>query len=294
MIGSTLLDVFTNNTTPDTSASYTYLRDGEVVDRTLTHYELLQRAKGLAGWLQQQGMSGKRALLVFPTGLEFVEAFLACLIANVTTVPVSPVPLTGDTHKTKRILALMDDCQPSLVLGVSRTIGNASAFVEQNPQWRDLAWLELDKFEGWDACPGSVIDMPSPAAIAVLQYTSGSTGKPKGVMLSHRNILHNLTQWDHGLGHDNDSRIISWVPHFHDLGLLYGILFPMYRSISACLLPGVAVAQMPLRWLKAISDFKGTHSMGPNFMYALCCQKVSDTGLRRPGSVVLAHGAQCR
>jgi acyl transferase domain-containing protein/acyl-CoA synthetase (AMP-forming)/AMP-acid ligase II/SAM-dependent methyltransferase len=276
MIGSTLLEVFANNTTPDTSASYTYLRDGDVVDRMLTHHELLQRAKGLGGWLKRQGMSGKRALLVFPTGLEFVEAFLACLIANVTTVPVAPVPLTGDTNKTKRILALMDDCQPSLVLGVSRTIGNAGAFVEQNPQWRDLAWLEIDRFEGWDAFPDCAIEMPSPAAIAVLQYTSGSTGKPKGVMLSHRNILHNLTQWDHGLGHDDASRIISWVPHFHDLGLLYGILFPMYRSISACLLPGVAVAQVPLRWLTAISDFKGTHSMGPNFMYALCCQRISD------------------
>ncbi|SAL50070.1 type I polyketide synthase [Caballeronia humi] len=276
MTRRTLLEVFIDNTTPDTSASYTYLRDGEIVDRTLTHYELLQRAKGLAEWLKQQGMSGKRALLVFPTGLEFVEAFLACLIANVTTVPVAPVPLTGDTNKAKRLSVLMDDCQPSIVLGVGKTIGNAGAFVEQNPKWSDLTWLEVDTFEGWDAFPDRAIDMPSPTAIAVLQYTSGSTGMPKGVMLSHQNILHNLIQWDHGLGHDDASRIISWVPHFHDLGLLYGILFPMYRSISACLLPGVAVAQTPLRWLKAISDFKGTHSMGPNFMYGHCCQKISE------------------
>jgi acyl transferase domain-containing protein/acyl-CoA synthetase (AMP-forming)/AMP-acid ligase II/acyl carrier protein len=275
-----LLEVFIRNTTATTPAAYTALRDGEEAERTLTHHELLQRAQGLAGWMRQRGLAGQRAIMLFPSGLEFVEAFLACLLADVIAVPVAPVPLTGDSNKVKRMLAIMDDCQPAIVLGASKSIGNAGAFVEQNPKWRDLVWLELDQFDGWDAHPDFDIQFPSPEGIALLQYTSGSTGLPKGVMLSHRNIVSNLVQWDRGLGHDDDSRIVCWVPHFHDLGLLYGILLPMYRSISAYLLPGAAVAQKPLRWLKAISDFKGTHSMGPNFIYEHCCERISDEDCR--------------
>ena len=92
-----------------------------------------------------------------------------------------------------------------IVLGVAKTIGNAGVFVEQNPKWSDLAWLKWT-VRSMGRMSRPAIDMPSPAAIAVLQYTSGSTGMPKGVMLSHRNILHNLIQWDHGLGHADASQ----------------------------------------------------------------------------------------
>ncbi|WP_309963764.1 AMP-binding protein [Caballeronia sp. LZ001] len=276
MNSGSLFEVFVRNTNRGVAASYTSLRDGETVERTLTHVELLQRARALAGWMKQKGFSGKRAIMVFPVGLEFVEAFLACLMANVIAVPVAPVPLTGDSNKVRRMLAIMEDCQPSLVLGVSKSIGNSALFVGRYPQYGNLTWLEVDRFDEWDSLSDLSFDMPSPEAIALLQYTSGSTGMPKGVMLSHRNILSNLQQWDQGLGHDDDSKLVCWVPHYHDLGLLYGILFPMYRCISAYLLPGVAVAQKPSRWLRAISDFKGTHSMGPNFIYGHCCERMTE------------------
>jgi acyl transferase domain-containing protein/acyl-CoA synthetase (AMP-forming)/AMP-acid ligase II/SAM-dependent methyltransferase/acyl carrier protein len=276
MTHNSLLEVFVNNTRPNNHSSYTFLRDGEALERTLTHFELLQRARRLAAWLSRNGFAGQRAMMVFPAGLEFVEAFLACLMAQVITVPVAPVRLTGDSNKVKRMQAIMQDCQPALVLGVSHSIGDAPAFVDENPQWRHLRWLALDEFPEWESPANFDIQMPSAADVALLQYTSGSTGSPKGVMLSHRNILYNLMQWDHGLGHDDASRMVCWVPHFHDLGLLYGVLFPMYRSISAYLLPGASVAQNPLCWLKALSDFKGTHSMGPNFIYNHCYQRIPE------------------
>ncbi len=219
MNSGSLIEVFVRNTNRGVAASYTSLRDGETVERTLTHVELLQRARALAGWMKQKGFSGKRAIMVFPVGLEFVEAFLACLMANVIAVPVAPVPLTGDSNKVRRMLAIMEDCQPSLVLGVSKSIGNSALFVGRYPQYGNLTWLEVDRFDEWDSLSDLSFDMPSPEAIALLQYTSGSTGMPKGVMLSHRNILSNLQQWDQGLGHDDDSKLVCWVPHYHDLGL---------------------------------------------------------------------------
>jgi acyl-CoA synthetase (AMP-forming)/AMP-acid ligase II len=146
MIHNSLLDVFVENTGSNNSASYVFLRDGVRVDRTLTHVELLRRASRLAAWMTRHGYAGQRAMMVFPAGLEFVEAFLACLMAHVIAVPVAPVRLTGDSNKVKRMLAIMQDCQPALVLGVSNSIGDAPAFVDENPRWRNLRWLALDEF----------------------------------------------------------------------------------------------------------------------------------------------------
>src|SRR4029450_13492880 len=109
MIHNSLLDVFVENTGLNNSASYVFLRDGVQVERTLPHGELLQRASRLAAWMIRNGFAGPRPIMLFPAGLEFVEAFLACLMAHVNAVPVAPVRLTGDSHKVKRMLAIMQD-----------------------------------------------------------------------------------------------------------------------------------------------------------------------------------------
>lgn len=270
-----LVSLFLENCKQQKPASFIYLRNGEVLDRSLTHAQLADRSTRLAGWLVEKGFVGQRAMLVFPPGLEFVEAFLACMIANVVAVPVAPAPLTGDKNKVRRMLSILRDCQPKVVLGVTQTIEKAPAFVEQHPDFKPITWLATDTFSDWDKYNDFKPVLPAEDDLALLQYTSGSTAHPKGVMLSHKNVLHNLSCWDHGLGHDENSKMVCWVPHFHDLGLLYGVLFPMYKGITAYLLPAASIVQKPTRWLQVISKYKGTHSMGPNFIYDHCVDRFS-------------------
>lgn len=271
-----LVDMFLTNAQEHKQASLTYLRNGEQADRTLTHFQLADRATRLAAWLVENGFSGQRAMLVFPAGLEFVEAFMACLCAKVIAVPVAPAPLTGDENKVRRILSILRDCQPALVLGVRQTIDKAPLFVQNHPDLADIRWLEIDEADAWERYAPMNVTPLAGEDLAFLQYTSGSTSMPKGVMLSHANILHNLAHFDHGWGHDEQSRMICWLPHFHDLGLLYGVLFPLYKGISGYLLPPASVIQKPARWLQAISRYRGTHSMGPNFIYDQCTDRIPE------------------
>jgi len=254
----------------------TYLRNGDEPGAVMTQAQLLERARSLAGWMTEQGYAGQRAMLVFPPGLEFVEAFMACMMAGVIAVPVAPAPLAGDEHKVRRMLAILGDCQPALVLGVRQTIDKADAFVARYPQFAGIDWLALDTFAAHAQYGGFKLVAPRGDALAFLQYTSGSTAMPKGVMLSHRNVVHNLAHFDHGWGHDEHSVMVSWLPHFHDLGLLYGVLFPLYKGIDGVLMPPASIVQSPVRWLRAISDFRGTHSMGPNFVYDQCSARILD------------------
>jgi acyl transferase domain-containing protein/acyl-CoA synthetase (AMP-forming)/AMP-acid ligase II len=273
---TSLVELFLTNALKQNPVSFYYLRNAETLDGSLTHYQLAEKSKRLAAWLIANGFSGQRAMLVFPPGLEFVEAFMACLIAKVIAVPVAPAPLTGDKNKVKRMLSIMRDCQPAIVLGVTQTIEKAPAFVEENPEFDNITWFSVDTFSAWESYAELNVELPHENDIALLQYTSGSTSQPKGVMLSHKNILHNLSMWDHGLGHGPHTKMMCWVPHFHDLGLLYGVLFPLYKGVSAYLMPAAAIVQKPARWLQAISKYRGTHSMGPNFIYEYCVDRISD------------------
>jgi len=261
---------------PPSHLKLTYLRNGDEPGSVTSQAQLLERSRGLAGWMAEQGYAGERAMLVFPPGLEFVEAFMACLMAGVIAVPVAPAPLTGDEHKVRRMLAILNDCRPALVLGVSQTIDKADAFVARYPGFAGIHWVALDIFNRHALYGDFKLIAPREDALAFLQYTSGSTAMPKGVMLSHRNVAHNLAHFDHGWGHDEHSVMVSWLPHFHDLGLLYGVLFPLFKGIDGVLLPPASIMQSPVRWLRAISNFRGTHSMGPNFVYDQCVARIDD------------------
>lgn len=257
--------------------SMSTLINGDEISSTVTHFQLIQRVKRLANWLVLQGFSGQRAMLVYPPGLEFVEAFLACLFAQVIAVPVAPAPLAGDKHKVRRILSILRDCQPALVLGIKQTIEKAPEFIANNNDLDTIRWFTTDSIDEWTNLDCLEVKIPAGDDLAFLQYTSGSTNIPKGVMLSHFNVLHNLAHFDHGWGHEADSKLICWLPHFHDLGLLYGVLFPLYKGIEGYLIPPAAVMQKPINWLKAISTFGGTHSMGPNFVYDHCTDRISES-----------------
>ncbi len=258
---------------------FNFLENGERLTRRSTFSEFTHQASRVAHWLQSRQMAGQRVVLVFEPGIEFVEAYLGCLMAGAVAVPVAPMAGARTDQRSSKTQAIIEDCAPALILGTSATLEplqlTLASCLESTaaPSIQDYGKVD------WGHNTGPLNERPKPGDLAMLQYTSGSTSLPKGVMLTHRNVLHNIAHFDEYWNHDQDSRLVNWLPHFHDLGLLYGLLFPLYKGIEAYLLPPAAVVQKPVRWLRAISEFRGTHSMGPNFMYELCAHRIDEKDL---------------
>ncbi|HEU4322319.1 MAG TPA: amino acid adenylation domain-containing protein, partial [Roseiflexaceae bacterium] len=253
---------------PDQIA-YTFLRDGIIVDRTMTYAELDRRARAIAARLQQIGTARARVLLLYPSGLDFLIGFFACLYADRIAIPVN---LPRPNRPMPRLQAIVADAQATVGLTTADLQADLLSRCEQIPALGELEWLttdELDDPAGWQ--PPEL----SPDTVAYLQYTSGSTATPKGVMVSHYNLLLNLAMLNTGWDHTAESVIVSWLPLFHDMGLIYGALFSTFLGIHTVLMTPVNFLQQPLRWLQAISAFRGTHSAAPNFAYDMCVQKVT-------------------
>lgn len=252
--------------------AYLFLADGEVQGTHLTYRELDQQARAIAAQLQILGASGKRSLLLYQPGLDYVAAFFGCLYAGVTAVPAYP-PRTNQS--LPRLQAIVADSQSVIALTTAEVQSNIERQVSQSPTLRQLNWIATDQV---------VIDFShvwqkpeiEKDTLAFLQYTSGSTGSPKGVMVSHGNLLHNLELIYKGFGHTAESKGVIWLPPYHDMGLIGGLLQPLYGAFPVILMSPVAFLQKPLRWLQAISQHKATTSGGPNFAYELCLRKVTD------------------
>ncbi|MDB5099423.1 MAG: Malonyl CoA-acyl carrier protein transacylase, partial [Cyanobacteria bacterium RYN_339] len=250
---------------PDRPA-YTFLADGELDARSLTYGELDQQARAIAATLQARQLAGQRALLLFPTGLEFLAAFLGCLYANVTAIP-APAQF-DDARRSARTLprlrAIIEDAGAAIVLADPATAALG------RPLFGALPWLEGPEAPAaeWRAEACSDDDL------AFLQYSSGSTGTPKGVMVSHANLRHNLAALQRAFGHDEHSISVSWLPAYHDMGLVADLLQPLFVGYHAVFMSPFDFIKRPLRWLEAISRYQATTSGAPNFAYALCANKV--------------------
>lgn len=238
--------------------AYRFLGDGETGESRITYGELNRRARAIATRLQD--MRGERALLLYPAGLNFIEAFFGCLYAGVIAVP-SPLP----RRNAQRLEAMVADSGATMALTNAALITRISELVP-------LRWLATDSIDGADTYREPEI---SPDSLAYLQYTSGSTSTPKGVMITHRNVLHNSASIHRGFAHTPDSRALTWLPHFHDMGLIDGIIQPLFGGFPGILMSPVSFLQQPLRWLEAITRFQITHTGGPNFAYDLCVRRVS-------------------
>ncbi|MEG5135846.1 MULTISPECIES: fatty acyl-AMP ligase [unclassified Microcoleus] len=258
--------------------AYTFLEDGETPSTSLTYGELHRQAKKIATKLLELTKRGERALLLYPAGLEFITAFLGCLYAEVVAVPAYPPPRN---QKMSRLEALAKDAEVSLALTVKSDLAKIENWLAESPTLAGVRCLSTD-----DISSEPVFDWQEETAIdsetlAFLQYTSGSTGTPKGVMVSHGNLLHNEKIIQHAFGHTEQAIVVGWLPTFHDMGLIGNILQPLYLGSSCILMPPVAFIQRPLRWLKAISDYKATTSGGPNFAYDLCVRKIKPEQLSK-------------
>ncbi|WNG46959.1 amino acid adenylation domain-containing protein [Archangium minus] len=251
---------------------FTFLdEDGE---SSLTYQELDERARAVAATLRRHLAPGERVLLLYPPGREYVLGFLGCLYAGVVAVPAYPPDPARLGRTLPRLQALVADCRATAALTTSALLDMVGFLTEDAPDLRALRWLATDLLEPgvageWSAPPVSAEDL------AFLQYTSGSTGTPKGVMLSHSNLLHNSGLIS--LGFDASPRPVGviWLPPYHDMGLIGGILQPLYRDIPTVLMSPLFFLQQPLRWLEAISRHGGTVSGGPNFAYELCVRKTT-------------------
>jgi len=251
--------------------AFTFLRDGKIESASLTYQELDRYSKAIAQTLSNQykDTAGTRALLLYPPGLEFIVAFFGCLYAGVIAVPVYP---PKRNQNLLRLQAIVKDAQPQVALTTTTILENIKNQFAQDPELTNLQCLATDTLEeGENFTPISV----TPDTLAFLQYTSGSTGTPKGVMVSHGNLICNSEYMQQIWEFSSESVMVTWLPTFHDMGLIYGILQPLYHGFPCYLMPPTSLIQNPICWLEAISRYKATHSGAPNFAYDLCVRKTT-------------------
>ena len=253
--------------------AFVWLRDGQEEERVLSFQELDRRARTLAQELERRGLRGHRVLLFFSPGLEFIEAFLGCLYAGAVAVPLSS-PRNAQGARTLR--GIVEHADASLVLTDRVLLESRLSSNELFGSLPVLSEHEVPRRARQAWAPETV----DPDALAFLQYTSGSTGRPKGVRVLHRNLMANLAMIQHGFGHDQDTVFCSWLPMFHDMGLVGNVLQPLYVGIPAILMAPLAFVQRPVRWLRAMSKYRATTTGSPNFGYELCVDRVRDEHVR--------------
>ncbi len=251
--------------------AFTFLEDGEQASHTVSYLALHEQALAVAAALKLNGANrGDRALLVFPPGLDFVGAFFGCLYAGVIAVPSYPPDPARLDRTLPRLLAIAKASQPRIVLTTALVRGIASTLPA--PELSQSTWLAIE-----DAQPAaSDAFSPSPSDVAFLQYTSGSTAAPKGVIISHENLMRNSAHIAESSRNDPETRSLTWLPTYHDMGLIDGVLQPIWSGFHCHMMPPNAFLQRPARWLEAITRYRITASGGPNFAYAMCTKKVTE------------------
>nr|AGS49672.1 long-chain-fatty-acid--CoA ligase [uncultured bacterium esnapd14] len=237
---------------PDRMA-YRFLPDGERETHRFTYADIDRRARAVAARLQDEGAQGERVLITYPAEAphHYMESFLGCLYAGAVAVPCDA---GRSPSSVERRSAVRRDAEPIFTLG--EDIDVAQIPDQDADRWRPPP-LRSD-------------------SLALLQYTSGSTRRPRGVMVSHGNIMANERAIAEACRHDEDSSFVGWLPLFHDMGMIANALQPVYLGSTSILMPPGAFLAQPVRWLAAISRYRGVTGGGPNFAYDLCVARISE------------------
>ncbi|QDT70085.1 Long-chain-fatty-acid--AMP ligase FadD26 [Planctomycetes bacterium MalM25] len=252
--------------------AFTFLIDGEQQREHLNYGQLDARARAIAGYLQSRGLAGERALLLYPSGQQFIAAFFGCLYAGVVAVPAYP---PRRNRNLERIRSIVGDAEPKICLTTDDVLGRIEPILDETPDLAALEWKCTRELGESDAAAWADPQI-TPDTLAFLQYTSGSTGTPKGVMVSHGNLLHNTQLISRAYQAPADGLGMTWLPLYHDMGLIGGILQPIYFGRPTNVMTPTHFLQKPLRWLRALSDTGASISGGPNFAYDLCVDRVTD------------------
>jgi phthiocerol/phenolphthiocerol synthesis type-I polyketide synthase C len=262
--------------------AFRFVSDSGGEPLALSNADLDLRARAIAGALSQRCAVGDRALIVCPPGLDYIAAFFGCLYAGVIAVPVYPPDPVLLNRTLPRLVGVIEDARPRVALTTTQLGAVASFIAGRAPALARLEQIAVDRLD-----PAAAQAWTRPPIVggdlAFLQYTSGSTGQPKGVKVTHDNLRHNLEgigrRFLGGAPHTGDDRyggLVTWLPPYHDMGLIGTLLAPAYQGQSVIAMSPEAFMKRPFRWLKVMSDYRGTVSGGPNFAYERCLAKVSD------------------
>lgn len=254
--------------------AFVFLESGVVESAALTYAELDRRARAIAVKLRSLATPGSRALLCHPPGLDFVAAFLGCLYSGIIAVPAPPVRRAAGDARHARLVAIADDCRPELLLSTTDTVAGVRAILGERPVM-PLATDPITDGESEWCAPDEQNE------IAYLQYTSGTTGRPKGVVLTHAGVLHNLALIVRGGSRPDEdygrlAPTVSWLPVFHDMGLIGGVLQPLFLGQLSVLMSAQSFARVPANWLRAISRYGAEIAASPSLGYELCLRRVTD------------------
>ena len=247
---ATLVDILRNRAMEQPHQNiYNFLVDGETEEICLTYGQLEQKAQAIATQLQSVCSPQDRVLLLFPAGLDYITAFFGCLYAGVIAIPAYP---PRPNRSLNRIHNILQNAQTDIALTDSDTLQSLERQLENTPELQGLRWITTDTINNDAGLYWREPDLDE-NSIAFLQYTSGSTAEPKGVKIAYKNLLHNLEAIHRCFRHSTQSRGVIWLPPYHDMGLIGGVLQPLFGDFPVTLMSPLMFLQNPLRWLKAIS-----------------------------------------
>jgi acyl-CoA synthetase (AMP-forming)/AMP-acid ligase II len=261
---------------PD-DVAFQFLPDGEEEERSLTWGALERRATSIAAAIAELTSPGDRVLLAFAPGLEFIEGFLACMLADVIAVPTYPPRPERAWQGQRLVSSIAGNCRPAVIMTGGAFADTIRKLLSGLPELGATKWLNTDLVA--DTRRELRSAKRDRSDVALLQYTSGSTGDPKGVMVTHGNLVHNEEMMRLGFGHTEVTEYaagVCWLPPYHDMGLMGHILHAVYIGFPCAVIPPLGILQWPVRWLKTLTKYRADASGGPNFIYELCSHRIPD------------------
>jgi acyl-CoA synthetase (AMP-forming)/AMP-acid ligase II len=263
--------------------AYRFLRyrsAGQPLEEQLTYGGMLERARAVAAMLQQRCVQGDRALILAPPGLDYIAGFFGCVLAGVIAVPAYP---PRNPKHIGRLASIAEDCGAAVVLTVADLLDRLAEWGEKRlPDAIPLDRLPADAASAWRQVDLRRDDL------AFLQYTSGTTGAPKGVMVSHDNLIVNWRAFEQ-FKFEPEDILVAWLPPYHDLGLIGCILQPMFSGFLQVSMAPAAFMQDPVRWIRALSDYRAAVTMAPNFAFEIASQIGENDGAEQFDLSALRH-----
>jgi len=299
-INNTIIDIIQDRAknTPGQRA-YTFITGNSAELNNLNYQQLELKSLNIATAIQQTCLFTEhqdasinhqpRILLLFPPSLDFITAFYGCLLSGAVAVPAAPLDFMRLERTLPRLMAILENSGACTILTTDKIYSEINSFFENVDKELVVKSAAINKFKisiakfNWLITDKEMVEHSTqwqpvsiePHDLAFLQYTSGSTSKPKGVMISHENMMHNLEVIHKVAQQNQDSCFVSWLPMYHDMGLIGSVLYPIYIGFHSVQMSAISFLKRPIRWFQAINKYKATITAAPNFAYELCINKIN-------------------